>query len=128
MRTLSILLLSAPAAFAQTSITQVPLNYNFNGMVHANEAGQPDDPNGYRSISDRALNFSGGVPGDALLDKYIIVNQAQALDIVHLGNRNTVSVPRKRYVCIVELETLSLLALQACGKGTSLKENSDGMR
>ena len=91
MRTLSILLLSAPAAFAQTSITQVPLNYNFNGMVHANEGGQPDDPNGYRSISDRALNFSGGVPGDALLDKYIIVNQAQALDIVHLGNRNTVS-------------------------------------
>ena len=64
------------AAFAQS--IPVPLNYNFNGIVHANEAGNADDPNGFRSISDRALDFSNsrsagnpwsphpsGVPADA---------------------------------------------------------------
>ncbi len=90
MRALTIFLLSAPAAFAQSTVHQLPLNYNFNGIVHAGEANVPDDPNGFRSISDRGLNFAGGIPGDPLLDDYTIVSQSQALDIVHLGNRNTV--------------------------------------
>jgi hypothetical protein len=71
-------------------IIQVPLNYNFNGMVHAGEIGRPDAPNGFRAISDRAINFSGGVPANPDLDRYAIVDQANVLDIVHLGNRNTV--------------------------------------
>ncbi len=68
----------------------VPLAYNFNGIVHTGEEGAPDNPNGFRSISDRALDFRTGVPSDATLDKYSIVDAAGALDIVHLGNRNTV--------------------------------------
>ena len=76
-------------AFAQS--IPVPLNYNFNGIVHANEAGNADDPNGFRSISDRALDFSNGIPNDNLLNGYSIVGTPGTLDIVHLGNRNTVS-------------------------------------
>ena len=57
--------LTAPIA-AQATIP-VPLNYNFNGIVHAGEMGLPDDPNGFRSISDRALDFLSGVPADPLL-------------------------------------------------------------
>ncbi len=33
--------------------TPLDLTYNFNGMVHAGEAGVPDAPNGYRSIGNR---------------------------------------------------------------------------
>ncbi|MDG1049604.1 MAG: hypothetical protein P8R46_05295 [Planctomycetota bacterium] len=69
----------------------VPLNYNFNGIVHDTEGSAPDDPNGYRSISDRALNFSAGIPAEPLLEGYTIVDQAGELDVVHLGDRNTVS-------------------------------------
>ena len=72
-------------------VNQIPLNYNFNGIVHAGENGVPDDPNGYRSISDRGLDFTGGVPSDSTLDKYNIVSQPGQLDIVHIGNRNTAS-------------------------------------
>ena len=72
-------------------VNQIPLNYNFNGIVHAGENGLPDDPNGYRSISDRGLDFTAGVPSDSTLDKYNIVSQPGQVDIVHLGNRNTVS-------------------------------------
>ena len=90
MKTLTLLLLCAPAA-AQTTTNQLALNYNFNGIVHQGETGVPDDPNGYRSISDRALNFVNGVPGDALLSPYSIVASPGTLDIVHLGNRNTVA-------------------------------------
>ena len=71
-------------------IIQIPLNYNFNGIVHAGEAARPDDPNGFRAISDRAINFQAGVPASPELDPYLIVDQANTLDIVHLGNRNTV--------------------------------------
>src|SRR4030095_4153358 len=39
----------------------LPLAYNFNGMVHVGEAGQPDAPSGFRAISDRALNVDGGL-------------------------------------------------------------------
>jgi len=71
-------------------VNQIPLNYNFNGIVHAGESAQPDAPNGYRSISDRGLDFQGGVPNVPLLQPYAIVAQPGALDLVHLGNRNTV--------------------------------------
>ncbi|MEZ6015459.1 MAG: hypothetical protein R3F49_10120 [Planctomycetota bacterium] len=79
----------ASAATAQTTY-QIPLNYNFNGIVHAGEAGQPDLVTGYRSISDRGLDFSAGVPVHPLLAPYSLVSTAGTLDIVHLGNRNTV--------------------------------------
>ena len=69
---------------------QIPLNYNFNGIAHAGEAGLPDDLVGYRSISDRGLNFAVGVPNDPLLAPYLLVDQPLFLDIVHLGNRDTV--------------------------------------
>jgi len=71
-------------------INRVALNYNFNGIVHAGEAGLPDSPNGYRSISDRGLDFSAGVPNHPLLAPYTLVGAPGVLDIVHLGNRNTV--------------------------------------
>ena len=93
MKTLHLsasLLAFAPAALSQT-VTQVPLNYNFNGVVHAGESGMPDDPDGYRSISDRGLDFTVGVPVDPVLDAYSIVDTAAALDVVHIGNRNTVA-------------------------------------
>ncbi|MDA0933518.1 MAG: hypothetical protein O3C51_08665 [Planctomycetota bacterium] len=72
-------------------INQIALNYNWNGIVHTGEQGVPDDPNGFRSISDRATNFVGGVPADPILDQYSLVDQANTLDIVYLGNRNTVA-------------------------------------
>ena len=78
------------ALHAQNTV-QVPLNYNFNGICHAGEAGSPNAPNGFRSISDRALSFVGGVPASAILQRYALVETANTLDIVHLGNRNTVS-------------------------------------
>ncbi len=76
-------------ASAQT-VTQIPLNYNFNGIVHAGEDLLPDAPDGYRSIADRGLNFTGGVPNDALTAPYNLVSSANVVDIVYLGNRNTV--------------------------------------
>ena len=79
------------ASLAAQNTVQVPLNYNFNGIVHAGEAGQADSPNGFRSISDRALDFTNGVPPSAVLQRYAIVETANTLDMVHLGNRNTVS-------------------------------------
>jgi hypothetical protein len=89
--TLTASLLTACLAspiLAQT--TPITLNYNFNGIIHAGEAGLPDDPAGFRSISDRALDFSAGIPVDPLLANYQLVATPGAFDIVHLGNRNTV--------------------------------------
>ena len=89
-----LVLTAALAGCVSTAIAQnlpVPLNYNFNGVIHAGEAGNADDPNGFRSISDRALDFSGGVPNDSLLNGYQLVGTPLTLDCVHLGNRNTVS-------------------------------------
>ena len=80
--------ITAVSANAQ-SVT-VPLNYNFNGIVHAGEANLPDDPLGFRSISDRALDFSAGIPADPLLANYLLIGAPGQLDIVHLGNRNLV--------------------------------------
>lgn len=87
--------LAAAPGFAQN--IPVALNYNFNGIVHAAEANLPDDLNGYRSISDRGLDFSAGVPNDSLLNEYQLVGAAGALDIVHLGNRNTVDGGTKAF-------------------------------
>lgn len=82
-------LLAALALPSQNPI-QVPLNYNFNGIAHAGETGQPDNPTGFRSISDRALDFTGGIPNDPVLARYALVTTPGTLDMVHLGNRNTV--------------------------------------
>jgi hypothetical protein len=72
------------------------LPYNFNGMVHDGEAGMPDNPDGYRSISDRGLiisNDADSIGYGTLLGltgiHYSLVTQPGALDIVHLGDRNT---------------------------------------
>ena len=91
--TFAITIDPAPALFSDVAI---PLNYNFNGILHAGEAGTPDAPNGFRSIGDRALRLTGtagsfevGLEG-ALGMPYSVVTQAGVLDIVHLGDRNTV--------------------------------------
>jgi hypothetical protein len=83
--------LSLSAGAAAQTTRQIPLNYNFNGVMHAGEDGQPDAPAGFRSISDRALDFSAGVPASPLLAPYSLIGTAGTLDIVHLGNRNTVA-------------------------------------
>jgi hypothetical protein len=72
------------------------LNYNFNGMVHAGEDNDPDNVDGFRGISDRALRQTGapgsievGLEGSSGIG-YSVPDQAGVLDIVHLGNRNLV--------------------------------------
>jgi hypothetical protein len=77
--------------------TAIPLNYNFNGMTHVGEDFNPDNPKGFRSISDRALAITdavdsigvGTIVGNTGIT-YDIVREAGALDIVHLGDRNFV--------------------------------------
>jgi hypothetical protein len=71
----------------------IPLNYNWNGMVHTGENGQPDAANGFRSISDRAFYATGtmgsvnaGTPSGTDFIPYTLVSAAGQLDIVHLGN------------------------------------------
>jgi len=78
------------------SDTPVELTYNFNGMTHIGEEGQPDSPTGYRSISDRGLSIDnqadslgvGTIRGTTGVI-YDIVRDAGELDVVHLGDRNT---------------------------------------
>jgi hypothetical protein len=83
------------------SYTPIPLNYNFNGLVHgATEQGTQnrDNPNGYRSIADRGLLLDGN-PGSLnagpLADPdgipFTVVTQPLTLDIVHLGDRQFVA-------------------------------------
>ncbi len=88
--TLLIAVAALCAAVANAELIHIALNYNFNGMVHAGEAGMPDNPDGYRSISDRGLDLTNGVPSNPVLDNYSVLNKPFELDIVHLGNRNTV--------------------------------------
>lgn len=89
----SLALDESPAVHNDVSI---PLAYNFNGMVHPGEAGNPDAPQGFRSISDRGLDVNGGPtainfnPLGFERQRYTIVREANQLDIVHIGNRNTV--------------------------------------
>ncbi len=78
------------ATTTQAATIQIDLNYNFNGIAHIGELTQPDAPNGYRSISDRGLNFAFGIPNHPVLNKYKVVQDPFVLDIVHLGNRDTV--------------------------------------
>ncbi len=91
-------LLACLAGSAFGGVTELTLNANFNGLVHAGEANSPDAPDGYRSISDRGLNFSAGIPAGLAASgragstlTYGIVSAADVLDIVHVGDRNTVS-------------------------------------
>ena len=94
-RTLLVATIVAAAAAAPAQILPVPLNYNFNGILHAGEAGLPDSLPGFRSISDRALDFSAGVPSDPLLAAYQFIMAPDTPDLVHLGNRNTVDFASK---------------------------------
>lgn len=57
----------------------------------------PDNPLGYRSISDRGLDFRDGVPEHPILDRYDLVSEGGDLDIVHLGNRDTVDRGRRSF-------------------------------
>ena len=72
------------------------LPYNFNGMVHPSESGVADALDGYRSISDRGLRVTGeaggidvGLRGPSGIP-YQIASLPNTLDIVHIGNRDTV--------------------------------------
>jgi hypothetical protein len=98
---LSVLTTAACTAGAAAQAIPVPLDNNFNGIVHAGEAGLPDDPSGYRSISDRGLDFAGGVPNDPLLNAYQLITTPGSLDIVHLGNRNTVDGGSRAFDTVV---------------------------
>ncbi|MGH7132812.1 MAG: GC-type dockerin domain-anchored protein [Phycisphaerales bacterium] len=81
---------TAPAVHTDIPL---PLNHNWNGLVHNGESGNPDAPLGYRSLSDRGLDASGvagtinaGAPvGDAFIP-YSVVNQANVVDLVRLAN------------------------------------------
>jgi hypothetical protein len=86
----------------------IALNYNFNGIVHGvDEQGQTnfDNPNGYRSIADRGIIMGSGevdsIDATPLVDidgmPFSLVNEAGALDIVHLGNRNLVANQARVY-------------------------------
>ncbi len=94
--TVCVVVACAMAAAARGDDTPVALRYNFNGMVHAGEAGQPDNPDGFRSISDRALLVDGAagsfgtspVTGFNAIP-YTIISAPLVLDVVHLGNRVT---------------------------------------
>ena len=77
---LATALASAPLHCQNT--VQVALNCNWNGIAHAGETGVPDAPNGFRSISDRALDFTGGVPSHPVLARYALVTSPGALDMV----------------------------------------------
>ncbi|MEO1527261.1 MAG: FG-GAP-like repeat-containing protein [Planctomycetota bacterium] len=57
----------------------------------------PDNPIGYRSISDRGLDFRDGVPTHPILDRYDLISSGGDLDIVHLGNRDTVDGGRRSF-------------------------------
>ncbi|MGH7132813.1 MAG: GC-type dockerin domain-anchored protein [Phycisphaerales bacterium] len=83
----------AAATDALATDFHVVLNYNWNGMLHPNEGLDPNDLNGFRSISDRALSIDGGANSlgtnpivGATAITYDIVRNAGELDIVHLGN------------------------------------------
>jgi hypothetical protein len=92
----------ALSSFALATDTPIPLNCNFNGMVHPGEEGVPDSiaPSLYRSIADRGLYVDGDPGGTtppalgatpiigATGIPYTIVNTPATLDIVMLGNRN----------------------------------------
>ena len=77
-------------AISSADTINVALNYNFNGVWNGD--GERMDPvteaSGFRSFSDRALDFSAGIPAHAVLDRYVLNGGENELDLVHLGNRN----------------------------------------
>jgi hypothetical protein len=91
----AVVIFETGVAPATENIVNIDLNYNFNGIVHADEDADPifdpDHPNGFRSISDRALDFRMNIPSNSTVDRYSFVLSGGELDLVHLGNRNTVS-------------------------------------
>ncbi|MBY0262008.1 MAG: hypothetical protein K2Q20_06670, partial [Phycisphaerales bacterium] len=84
----------------------IPLNYNWNGMVHIGEASLPDASDaagtGYRAIADRGLLLDGTTTTPASFGvvpivgatgmPYSIQTQANVLDMIFLGNRS-ISTP-----------------------------------
>lgn len=105
---------AARSATAQVVDYQIPLNYNFHGMVHGpTETVNPDNPVGYRGMSDRGLYYDLAEPHAigstpmvgatgvtyGLFDTLGYVNTTLAngalwsLDMVHLGWRNNLGAP-----------------------------------
>lgn len=73
----------------------LPLDYNWNALVHSGEMGMPDNPDGYRSISDRGLtvevdvnSLPSAVTGNTGLD-YELNTSPFEVDSVFLGLRRT---------------------------------------
>lgn len=87
-------IIASAGATAHAADTPIPLNLNFNGVVHFGETGQPDALDGYRAISDRGLLVQGQ-PGEfgtqpligATGIPYTIITDPNVLDCVMLGNR-----------------------------------------
>jgi hypothetical protein len=72
----------------------VQLAWNFNGMAQNGEENNPDNPDGYRSLSDRGMRLNA-VPGSLDVGPegvsgipYFVVTLPNVLDTVQLGNRN----------------------------------------
>ncbi|MEM7048768.1 MAG: IPTL-CTERM sorting domain-containing protein [Acidobacteriota bacterium] len=94
----ALVTLLALSAVPMVWAVEVPLTLdaNFNGMLHSGEGGQPDAADGFRSISDRALVVDGGAMSFGDLTSpfsglsYVVEGAAGVLDLVHLGDRNTV--------------------------------------
>jgi len=90
------------------------LTPNFNGLVHVSEEGQPDAPTGFRSISDRALiidGTAGALPIDIIGATglaYSLVGIAGDLDIVHIGNRNTVDNGNWAFDAVADGDTIGI--------------------
>ena len=72
----------------------IALSCNWNGIAHSSEEGQPDSPNGFRSIADRAMWYDGftanalgtsPIIGNSAIT-YTIVTTPGVLDVIHLGN------------------------------------------
>ncbi|MEM8931232.1 MAG: VCBS repeat-containing protein, partial [Acidobacteriota bacterium] len=67
------------------------LDWNFNGVVHAGEAGAPDAASGFRAIGERSLEAGVGRLSDLTSSvtglRYDIVDEAETLDAVVLSTR-----------------------------------------
>ncbi len=74
----------------------IQLGYNWNGMVHPGEAGVPNAPDGYRSISDRgfllgqANSVDGGIFSRTSGNRvYFFQSQADVVDVAYIGSGRT---------------------------------------
>ncbi len=107
-------LLAACLLLGSTLANAQVLTPNFNGMVHPGEAGDPDAANGFRSISDRGLSIDGlagslggTVTGGSGLN-YSIETAAGVLDIVHLGDRNTVDSGLRAFDLVADADNIGI--------------------